>query len=677
MILSLFAPMTAANKATAAGKTVSIAFTSDIHSHLDESHGSGGLARVGTLLNDIKDAHKNTFLLDAGNFSMGTVFQTVYKKRAAELKMLGAMKYDAVALGASEFEYGASGLADMLDSAAADKKTTKTTTQKWNKVTYKYETKTTFLRSMPEVVCSNINWKKSYANKEKAAQVRALQQAWNAYDVVDYTIVKKGGVKMAVVSALGDSAKTSAKETGLYFKEQQSRIKNLVKEIKTNKEADMIVCLAPDNGSNSQAALDESKDLAKAVPDLDVILCGHGLEGMKTPVTEGSTTIVGVAGNTTEVGHLLLKKQGDSYAVKDFENIAVKDNVVRNASVHADVKSIASQVTSDYLQSQGYSYSQTLAKNNISFTEINKLTSTTGEDTLGNLVSDSYIRAVKRAEGRNFKGIDVAIVSMDNIRASLPKGDITAADTYDINGAGIGRDRTAGYPLVTAYVTGKELKRIAEANASLAGEDGRARIFVSGMKFSFNRHRLYLNKAFDMEIDKGNGKTEKFHNGKLYRVVTGWGELRSLEDLDKVAFGLMKIEPKNSAGKAVTNYNRLVLRDGSREVKTWRAVADYINSMRGGQMSAAYAKTQGRIQDLTGFNPINLLKNPNYMGIILLAGILIVVVIILAILLILRRHVYNRRGFGKRVFKPKKRRGGRAFKKRPMGFSRGRKRRRF
>ena len=129
MILSLFAPMTAMDEAAAAGKTVSIAFTSDIHSHLDESHGSGGLARVGTLINEIEDAHKDTFLLDAGNFSMGTVFQTVYRRRAAELKMLGTMKYDAVALGASEFEYGASGLADMLDSAAADKKTTKTTTR--------------------------------------------------------------------------------------------------------------------------------------------------------------------------------------------------------------------------------------------------------------------------------------------------------------------------------------------------------------------------------------------------------------------------------------------------------------------------------------------------------------------------------------------------------------------
>lgn len=677
MILSLFAPMTAMDEAAAAGKTVSIAFTSDIHSHLDESHGSGGLARVGTLINEIEDAHKDTFLLDAGNFSMGTVFQTVYRRRAAELKMLGTMKYDAVALGASEFEYGASGLADMLDSAAADKKTTKTTTQKWNKLTYKYETNTTFSRTMPEVVCSNVNWKKSYGNKEKAAQVRSLQQAWNAYDVVDYTIVKKGGVKMAVVSALGDSAKASAGATGLYFKEQQSRIKNLVKEIKTNKEADMIVCLAPDSGNNSQVALEESQHLAKAVPDLDVIICGQGLKGMKEPVKEGNTAIVGVAGNTTEVGHLLMKKQGDSYAVKDFENIAVKDNVKRNAPIYSEVKKVASQVTSDYLRSQGYSYSQTLARNNISFTEINKLPSTTGEDTLGNLVSDSYIRAVKSAEGRNSKGVDVAVVSMDNIRAGLPKGNVTATDAYDINGAGIGRDRTAGYPLVTAYVTGKELKRIAEANASLAGEDGRARIFVSGMKFSFNSHRLYLNKAFDMEIDKGNGKTEKIQNGKLYRVVTGWSELRSLEDLDNVAFGLMKIEPKNSAGKVVTNYDRLVLKNGSKEVKTWKAVADYINSMRGGKISAAYGKTQGRIQDLTGFNPISLLKDPNYMGIILLAGILIVVVIILAILLVLRRRVYNRRGFGKRVFKPKKRRGSRAFKKRPMGFSRGRKRRRF
>ena len=86
---------------------------------------------------------------------------------------------------------------------------------------------------------------------------------------------------------------------------------------------------------------------------------------------------------------------------------------------------------------------------------------------------------------------------------------LTATDAYDINGAGIGVDGGPGYPLVTAYVTGKELKKIAEADASLSAKDNSYRIFVSGMKFSVNRHRLYLNRAFDFALEKPDGTTEK------------------------------------------------------------------------------------------------------------------------------------------------------------------------
>lgn len=691
-------------------KDVSVVFTSDIHSHMDSVHGSGGMARVSTIVKQEKKKNKNSFLLDAGNFSMGTVFQTIYEKKASELKVMGGMGYDAVALGASEFNYGAGGLAKMLRSAASSKKTTKTTTSasdsssssgypqgnqynryRNNTSGYGYtqtayttqvqtgtagsRTETTFSKSMPEVVNASINWSKSLSDRSNRKDVRKLQKAWNRYDVNDYTIIKKNGVKMAVFGIMGESAKKAAKGSGVSFRDEKKRVKAIVDEIETNKEADIIVGLVPDNGSSTGSAVEESKELAGDVDGIDLIIAGSGLSGIKEPETKGDTVIVGAAGNTAQVGHVVLSKNGDSYKVKKYDLIDVKDSTKKDPGTNSRVKGFASDVSSDYLRDYGYSYNEKLAKNNVEFTPIEKLSKDSLDDSIGDLISDSYIDAVKDAEGSRYRKVDMAFVSLQNIRAGIEKGNVTSTDAYDINGAGIGTDGTPGYPIVTAYLTGKEVKRIIEADASLAKKDSADRIFVSGAGFSVNSHRMYLNKAFDMRFVSG-GKTEKIENGKLYRVVTGLSEIRNLSSLDDVAFGLMKVEPKNRNGKVVKNTDSLVLKKGRKEVKTWEALAGYIGSMKGGKISSQYAGTPDRILDRTGFNPVTFVKDLNYMGIILLAVILIIIVVIIAIALVLRNRRYAKRGFGKRVFKPKKKRYGRGISSRPLGFSRGRRHRR-
>ena len=46
------------------------------------------------------------------------------------------------------------------------------------------------------------------------------------------------------------------------------------------------------------------------------------------------------------------------------------------------------------------------------------------------------------------------------------KGDITVEDVFNSFSLGIGKDGVAGYPLISAYLTGKELKLAAEVDAS-------------------------------------------------------------------------------------------------------------------------------------------------------------------------------------------------------------------
>ena len=100
---------------------VSIIFSSDMHSHMDsekvvrdgKTTERGGMGRTSTTIKNIMESYPQSILVDAGDFSMGTAYQTIFSKEASELRMMGKMGYDATTFGNHEFDYGAKGLADM------------------------------------------------------------------------------------------------------------------------------------------------------------------------------------------------------------------------------------------------------------------------------------------------------------------------------------------------------------------------------------------------------------------------------------------------------------------------------------------------------------------------------------------------------------------------------------
>lgn len=77
----------------------------------------GGFSRMKTLINEKNSENPNGLILDAGDFSMGTLIQTVYEEEAAELRMLGDLGCDVTTLGNHEYDYRSAGLASMFKTA--------------------------------------------------------------------------------------------------------------------------------------------------------------------------------------------------------------------------------------------------------------------------------------------------------------------------------------------------------------------------------------------------------------------------------------------------------------------------------------------------------------------------------------------------------------------------------
>ena len=95
-----------------AGKTV-ILHTNDVHGAIQD------YAKVAALKADYEARGADVYLVDAGDFSQGSVYVSLHKGADA-ITMLNAVGYDYVTLGNHEFDYGAQQLADNLKKANFD-----------------------------------------------------------------------------------------------------------------------------------------------------------------------------------------------------------------------------------------------------------------------------------------------------------------------------------------------------------------------------------------------------------------------------------------------------------------------------------------------------------------------------------------------------------------------------
>ena len=120
---------------------IAILFTHDLHSHLEQfklnGEYVGGFSKIKTIIDDTKNSYPNTIVVDAGDFSMGTLYQTLFETQAAEYTMLAELCYDATAFGNHEFDYGFDAIKNMVASAKGN------------------------VSSLPPILCSNIDTKNS------------------------------------------------------------------------------------------------------------------------------------------------------------------------------------------------------------------------------------------------------------------------------------------------------------------------------------------------------------------------------------------------------------------------------------------------------------------------------------------------------------------------------------
>ena len=609
------------------GKEVTILFTHDLHSHFlpaanETGEGeSGGFARLMTAIKEQKAKAPGAILVDGGDFSMGSLFQTAYPTSALELRLMGKMGYDVTTFGNHEFDYLQSGLKSMLNAAVASGD------------------------PLPEIVCSNYLPPREGEDGYDAE----LWEAYNDYGVKGYTIIERDGVYYAIFGLMGLDGDDCAPNSGMKFESMVDIARETVDAAVSECESKfgahpVVICLSHAGTDDGEG---EDFDLAEAVNGIDVIISGHTHTTLKTPISVNNTLIVSAAEYGRNLGVLKLKFNGESTSLVDYELIPIDENVADDPEIAAIVEGYKTDVERDYLSKYGYTFDQVLVNNPYVFDTVDDVYATQHESTLCNIFSDAYKWAVEKATG---KTVDVAITASGVIRGSLPLGNVTVSDVFNAASLGVGTEGE----LVGIYLTGKDLKNAIELDASIQPLMSTAQLFMSGVEYSFNTYRMIFNKVDYARLRGNDGTLTKIENDKLYVVVAGMYMGQMLGSVKETSMGLISITPRDENGNPDATedlVNYVVKDENGNPLKEWYAIASYLDEMDG-DIDAKYSKVDGRKVVYSSLNPIKLLKNANvftFVALVLIAGVVTGVVFIVRSMKKIRKKNNERRLLAKKT----------------------------
>lgn len=628
--------------ASAPTHRATVLFTHDLHSHfLPQPDGqggeSGGYARLKTALDRERAAHPDALVLDGGDFSIGSLIQTLYTTQGAELRTMGALGYDAAAVGNHEFDHTGTGFAAMLNAAVGSGD------------------------RVPALLMAN--YKPAGDNPNKLD----IQRAMSAYGVRDYMLLERSGVTYGIFGLMGEDSHSCAPSSGFTLGGMAENAQRCVDALKAE-GAEFIICLSH-SGTNEKKKLSEDERLAEKVPGIDLIVSGHTHTTLEAPLVVGNTYIVSAGPYCENLGSITIDwKPGGERELVDYHLTPIDETLSEDEDITYMIDRWKRLVGGTYLGRYGLSYDQVLTV--AGFDLDTPESGVQKGNALGELVADAFLWATQNLE-TDAPDVPTVTVTADGVlRAPLASGEITTSMAFDVLSMGVGSDGTSGFPLVGVYLTGKELKAAAEVDASVTPLMPAAQLYMAGLEYSFNVHRMFFNRVTDIQLHRNITATadveivdaegnqmppptfthdfyEEIQDDQLYRVVTGMYSAQMLGTVKSKSLGLLSLEPKTADGSPVTDFEACILRDANgNEIKEWYALAAYLQSFGEEGIPSRYAQPDGRKDVSRSWNPVELVTNPNW---ITLAALAVLTVAAAAVFFLLRwlHYARRRRRYGK------------------------------
>ncbi len=212
-----------------------ILHSNDTHSQIEpqtvgENKGLGGYERRENYIEKVRKEYPNVLLMDAGDYSQGTPYFTLFKGDV-EIELMNALGYDVATIGNHEFDNGTAELARRVKMA-----------------------------SFP-IVCANYDFTGT-----------ALEGI-----IKPYTVIEKGGLKIGVIGVLTDimSLVSPKNVKGIKYIEPYNVVNKLASKLKKKEKCYLVILLTHlgFDGGSKHAPSDDM--VAAQSKDIDIIIGGH------------------------------------------------------------------------------------------------------------------------------------------------------------------------------------------------------------------------------------------------------------------------------------------------------------------------------------------------------------------------------------------------------------------
>lgn len=442
LVLALFLILASFGLGAQAADTLVILHTNDTHARLEpfapasDAAPIGGMVRVATLVDELrKDDVRNVLLLDAGDAWHGTNIANMFAGESV-VEVMNAMAYDVMTLGNHDFNYGQAGLAERQEEA----------------VFY--------------VLAANVLREGTGEPIGLSAVVKAI-----------------GDLKVGIVGLCTPDIPfvTHPKNVvGLTVDDPIERAKSLVTYLRP--QVDVIIAL-------THLGIDADKELAAAVPEIDIIVGGHSHTRIEEPVVVGSTYIVQTGEHAQDLGYLQVTLENGRVAKVSGELLPVAAEVADHP--------VAVGVVEKWGQELEEKLGQEVGDTTV-FLDGERANVRTKETNLGNLITDVMRETV---------GADVAVNNGGGIRASINDGAITLGDIYTV----LPFDNT----LVMVEMLGRDLLSALEHSVRAYPEQNGGFLQMSGLEIMFDPSREPGTRVIDVMIGD-----EGLNLDKTYTVAT-------------------------------------------------------------------------------------------------------------------------------------------------------------
>lgn len=411
LFFSFLLGASARSVATEGVREVTILYTNDFHSAFDAipaywlpgSPRLGGAAHLSSLINRIRGEEKTVFLFDTGDMFTGML--SFLTKGEALMELMTTMRYDAMAIGNHEFDYGADNFERQM------------------------------YRVPFPVLGANIFYKGSTHRYSRP-----------------YVILERNGVRLGVIGIIGQDARSVALPSGitqLDFLDPAPVVAAAVEELKPH--VDLIVVLAHQGKTGPmqtdaearpevQRDFDEDIRLCGAVPGIDVFIGGHAHRGIEAPYVhpKTGTLIVQTYGYGTRLGFLKLWLKDRKLVRHQGELMKVwSDRLSPDPAVVAKLERYRRQAAPVIGEVVGVA-------------ERRLVRDYRAESSLGAFAADVM---------REQAGADLAFQNAGGLRADLPEGNVTKGDVLDafpfVNS------------IVTLELTGSQVREVLEQGFTL------------------------------------------------------------------------------------------------------------------------------------------------------------------------------------------------------------------